>query len=384
MENKEIEKIKNEEFTNIHTPNFYFSYKPYDIKFINFEQFKELYKKEEFISNYKKSVISFCKSKIKKYETLSNYADTNEIKKNLNSIISKTTENDIKMNFDKIIKILDDIVDRDEFKNIIVRIFYSFSKNHMYLENKFLNFCLYGSPGTGKTNIAKTISECLLLGYIITRDIEIKSPGDFKGSYVGESSNLTIGIIKNSLDKVLFIDEAYQFGSCSIDANLDTESKSTHIAIEIVTELVNSMDKLSNLIVFVFAGYKTNMINCFFKLNPGLNRRIPYILTLNKYGIKELTVIFLSNIYDLYKNSNIKISKKERDYIYSMLNKLEKYFPNGAGDILNLTDDFIEVVSNSIDIEWIVSDFNNNKILINRTFQLFLNKKGIYMHFENE
>lgn len=86
------------------------------------------------------------------------------------------------------------------------------------------NRVFLGSPGTGKTTVAKlygqvladlglisngegkfTTNTCTLLTMLL---VIVKNPADFIGSVLGESESNTKAILANTVGKVLVIDEA--------------------------------------------------------------------------------------------------------------------------------------------------------------------------------
>ena len=73
-----------------------------------------------------------------------------------------------------------------------------------------LNLVLTGSPGTGKTTMAKLYGRILAaLGFLADGSVELKTPSDLTGSAVGETAEKTSAVIENARGKVLVIDEAY-------------------------------------------------------------------------------------------------------------------------------------------------------------------------------
>jgi len=92
-----------------------------------------------------------------------------------------------------------------------------------------LNRVFLGSPGTGKTTVAKLYGRILgdlgllsngegkfdvLWSYsMLTFVVVVKNPADFLGSHIGQSEANTKGILATTVGKVLVIDEAYMLGS---------------------------------------------------------------------------------------------------------------------------------------------------------------------------
>ncbi|KAL4777183.1 hypothetical protein BDW60DRAFT_212863 [Aspergillus nidulans var. acristatus] len=77
-----------------------------------------------------------------------------------------------------------------------------------------LNRVFLGSPGTGKTTVAKLYGQILVDIAMLSNGegiplVVVKNPSDFVGSVIGESEKNTKGILASTLGKVLVIDEAY-------------------------------------------------------------------------------------------------------------------------------------------------------------------------------
>ena len=78
------------------------------------------------------------------------------------------------------------------------------------LDHVSLNGCFIGSPGTGKTTVAKLYGQILKhLGLLSKGDLIVKTPKDFVGSALGQSEERTSANLKNAQGCVLVIDEAY-------------------------------------------------------------------------------------------------------------------------------------------------------------------------------
>lgn len=128
-----------------------------------------------------------------------------------------------------------------------------------------LNKVFLGSPGTGKTTVAKYYAEILTeLGLLSNGEVIVKSCHDFIGNHVGDSESLTKAILDSAQGKVLIIDEAY---GLSRD---DTYSSAVIDTLVAEVQATSNEDRAVLLL-----GYKDEMEEMFQKVNPGLGRRFP-------------------------------------------------------------------------------------------------------------
>ncbi|KAL4812011.1 P-loop containing nucleoside triphosphate hydrolase protein [Aspergillus spinulosporus] len=136
-----------------------------------------------------------------------------------------------------------------------------------------LNRVFLGSPGTGKTTVAKLYGQILVdLGYLSNGEVIVKNPADFIGSVIGGSEQNTKGILASTLGKVLVIDEAYGLygGGTRDPANSNSNQYKTAVIDTIVAEVqgVPGDDRCVLLL-----GYEEQMREMFQNVNPGLSRR---------------------------------------------------------------------------------------------------------------
>lgn len=128
-----------------------------------------------------------------------------------------------------------------------------------------LNKVFLGSPGTGKTTVAKYYAQILAeLGLLSNGEVIVKSCHDFIGKWLGHSENLTKAILDSAKGKVLIIDEAYGLarGDIYSSAVIDT----------IVSEVQATATEDRAVLLL---GYKEEMEEMFREVNPGLARRFP-------------------------------------------------------------------------------------------------------------
>ena len=157
------------------------------------------------------------------------------------------------------------------------------TKEDLKINNINLHMVFLGNPGTGKTTVARLISNILYnLKYIKQNKLIEVSAKDLIAEYVGQTSVKTMNVIEKALGGVLFIDEAYQLA--------DKNNQNSYNADAIATLIKQMEDKRDDLVV-IFAGYTKEMQD-FLDSNSGIVSRIGYTLTFDDYTNKELIDIF--------------------------------------------------------------------------------------------
>lgn len=143
--------------------------------------------------------------------------------------------------------------------------------------------CVFsGSPGTGKTTVARILAQIykdlgvLKKGHLIETD-----RAGLVGEYVGQTAVKTNKVINSAVGGVLFIDEAY---------SLYSESAEDYGREAIATLLKRMEDERDNLVV-VMAGY-TEEMKQFIDINPGLRSRFNRYIDFTDYSPSELFQIF--------------------------------------------------------------------------------------------
>ena len=150
-----------------------------------------------------------------------------------------------------------------------------------------LHMVFLGNPGTGKTTIARIISEILYnLGYIKENKLIEVSSKDLVAEYVGQTSPKTSRVIEKSMNGVLFIDEAYTLAD---DGNKSFNG-------EAIATLIQAMENYRDKLVVIFAGYTKEMQE-FLDSNSGIVSRIGYTLEFDDYTTDELIDIFKGMVY---------------------------------------------------------------------------------------
>jgi SpoVK/Ycf46/Vps4 family AAA+-type ATPase len=203
---------------------------------------------------------------------------------------------------------------KDLKNNITDQILYFAQELYKNKDNSgdFLHTVIYGPPGTGKTEIAK------IMGKIYSK-IGILSKGTFRkvtradliSGYLGQTALKTRDVIKDCLGGVLFIDEAYALGN---NEKKDSFSK------ECIDTLCEALSDNKNNLMVIIAGYETELKECFFNYNQGLDSRFTWRFSTDEYKADELFKIFLKKVSDIEwviaDDSSIKVEwfKKNMDY----------------------------------------------------------------------
>lgn len=186
--------------------------------------------------------------------------------------------------------------------------------------DNMLHMTLEGSPGCGKTKLAKIISKILNKMNILKSDkiIYAKST-DLIGQYVGETGLKTQKVIDKAIGGILFIDEAYSLGN--------SKGISHNFSAECIDVLNQNLSDNKNKFICIIAGYPEELEKMFFSVNPGLKRRFPFRFIIKPYTHSELLQIFIQKIYKL----NWKVYH-DVDLETFFKNNI-KYFKYSGGDI---------------------------------------------------
>jgi SpoVK/Ycf46/Vps4 family AAA+-type ATPase len=163
------------------------------------------------------------------------------------------------------------------------------NKKH-FVTNDFMHTVIYGPPGTGKTEIAKIIGSIFAkLGILLKGTFRKVTRSDLVAGYLGQTALKTKDVIKESLGGVLFIDEAYSLGN---------QEKRDSFSKECIDTLCEALSDHKDNLMVIIAGYETDLNECFFKYNQGLESRFTWRLKIEDYNAVELHNIFIKKITD--------------------------------------------------------------------------------------
>lgn len=190
-----------------------------------------------------------------------------------------------------------------------------------------------GSPGTGKTTVARLVAE-------IYRELGILSKGtltetDRSGlvaGYVGQTALKVKETVERALGGVLFIDEAYA---------LAPENASNDFGGEAIDTLVKLMEDHRDDLVIIVAGY-TEEMKRFLKANTGLQSRFNKFITFSDYSDTQLLEILDS----MAEDAGFCLTEGARDKVEAMLTSMKEEEKRSFGNARGIRNLFERLVGN--------------------------------------
>ena len=196
------------------------------------------------------------------------------------------------------------------------------------------HMCFGGSPGTGKTTVARIMAGFLFKYGCIKENKYIEVDSSF---LKGSTPDLTLKRVKMILNRarggVLFIDEAY-----SLMSGVN--------AAEIIAELVKYMEDHKKDFALILAGYQNDMEKLI-NSNPGLHSRISKYVHFRDYNLEELKDIFTAvaneagycvdaSAYERFEYKIIQeMSSKNFGNARTVKNLLQQIMDNHAYNVMN-------------------------------------------------
>lgn len=181
-----------------------------------------------------------------------------------------------------------------------------------------LHMVFAGNPGTGKTTVARIVGELFHeMGILTSNNLVETDRAGMVAGYVGQTAIKTKEVIRQALDGILFIDEAY---------TLSADSSTGGFGKEAIDTLVKDMDDNRERLVVILAGYSDEM-QAFINTNPGLASRFPNIIHFPDYTSAELLEI----IRGMYRAKNYVLGDGAENKLMAIFEeaKISPQFGNG-------------------------------------------------------
>ncbi len=195
-----------------------------------------------------------------------------------------------------------------------------------------LHLVFMGNPGTGKTTVARLISQLYFAIGVLSKGqlVEVDRSGLVAG-FVGQTAIKTDQVIKKAIGGVLFIDEAYSLVS-------DGENDFGHEAVE---TLLKAMEDHRDDLVVIVAGYE-DLMEEFISSNPGLESRFNRYFIFEDYNGDQLYEIFASMCRKNEYRLTVEAQEFAKEYFNELFKNRDENFGN-ARDVRNVFENVVSV-----------------------------------------
>ena len=201
-----------------------------------------------------------------------------------------------------------------------------------------LHMVFMGNPGTGKTTVARILSELYCAIGVLSKGhlVEVDRSGLVAG-FVGQTAIKTSDVIKSALGGILFIDEAYALVS------KDGTNDFGHEAVE---TLLKAMEDHRDDFIVIVAGYE-ELMEGFISSNPGLESRFNRYFVFEDYTSEELYTIFGGMCSKNQYVINDDAEEYAKKYFETLYESRDENFGN-ARDVRNYFENIVSVHSDRV------------------------------------
>ena len=165
-----------------------------------------------------------------------------------------------------------------------------------------------GSPGTGKTTVAKMLGRIYhQLGLLSKGEVICVDRSRIVGRFIGDTEDNVKNLLREAQGNVLFIDEAY---------SLYSSEGTNDYGRRAVESLLTSLSEKNPDMLVIFAGYKEEM-DRLMTMNPGLHDRFPYKFHFADYTAAQLMLI----AEHIFQQDQYLLAKDARDELQLSIEK---------------------------------------------------------------
>ena len=237
-------------------------------------------------------------------------------------------EEDRKKRLDELVGELEALVGLEEVKNEVnslinlINIRQLRKKKGLPSPDMSYHMVFTGSPGTGKTTVARLIASIYKELGVLSKGglIEVDRSGLVAG-YVGQTALKVTEVVNKALGGVLFIDEAY---------SLSSPGAANDFGGEAIDTLVKLMEDHRDDLVVIVAGY-TKEMNDFLQANTGLVSRFNKFIEFKDYNEDDLIAIMYSMASKMEMKLEDSALDKLRAYLSGMNENTKRLFGNARG-----------------------------------------------------
>lgn len=190
-----------------------------------------------------------------------------------------------------------------------------------------------GSPGTGKTTVARLVGKIYKALGILSdgKMIETDRSGLVAG-YVGQTAIKVHETVEQAIGGVLFIDEAYSLINPDVPNDFGSEA---------VDALVKLMEDHRDNLVIIVAGY-TEEMKTFLKSNTGLISRFNKFINFPDYSKEELIEIMET----MAEDAGLTIEEGAKERILKQLDNMKEQEWEDFGNARGIRNMFEKIVIN--------------------------------------
>lgn len=213
----------------------------------------------------------------------------------------------------------------------MLQLYSMFLKGKGGVGKRYMNIAIMGPAGSGKTSSAEIISRFFELSGILAGGLPFKvdNPGTLISKYVSGTTGKTMQAFSDTIESVLFIDEAYGI----------MQGGNKGYGSEAVLAAMTQMDKYMGRHVLMFAGYQKDIESLLTDVNEGLSRRFPYKIYLKPMENDSLFQTFSDMVAKKVSPSKLLTERLEQMRGFFAV---KEHFPNSMGDVMVLSGFFLD------------------------------------------